>query len=54
MNKLYEMVMFVAVCSIPISLMGIAAFLIYKQVDGWGWFLLCALMISGSLRAKIG
>ena len=36
-------------CSVPISLFAIAAWLIYKQAVGWGWFLFCVVLVVGSL-----
>jgi hypothetical protein len=45
--------MFVMGCLVPISIMGMAAFLIYQQVDGWGWFLLCAMGIAGGFSASL-
>lgn len=41
------------VCSIPIAIMGMSAFLIYKQSDGWGWFLFVALCIVGSFSVSL-
>jgi len=29
----------------PIFMMGCSAFLIYKQVEGWGWFLFITILI---------
>lgn len=34
-------------------LWGFAAFLIYKQVPGWGWFLLCVTIIMGTTSVHI-
>lgn len=36
--------------SVPISIFGMAAFLIYTQSKGWGWFLFVALLILGSVK----
>lgn len=38
---------------LPISLFGMAAFLIYHERSGWGWFLFCAVIVAGSLRIKV-
>lgn len=35
------------------SLWGMAAFLIYKQAPGWGWFLFCVTLIAGSTDISI-
>ncbi len=35
------------------SLWGMAAFLIYKQVPGWGWFLLAVTIVAGSTSFRI-
>ena len=35
------------------ALWGMAAFLIYKQVPGWGWFLFGVILITGSTSIKI-
>jgi uncharacterized membrane protein YeaQ/YmgE (transglycosylase-associated protein family) len=48
-----EIVRLAIVCFVPISIMGMSAFLIYKQADGWGWFLLVALCIVGSFRESV-
>jgi hypothetical protein len=50
----YETLQLVFMCAIPISVMGMSAFLIYKQSDGWGWFLIVAMLIVGSLKIKVG
>lgn len=31
---------------------GMAAWLIYQEVDGWGWFLLCAVLILGNMHFR--
>lgn len=41
-------------CLVPICLFGMAAFLIYRQVDGWGWFLFVVIMICGSMKFSTG
>jgi hypothetical protein len=53
MSKLAEILMLAVVCSVPVSIMGMAAFLIYKQSDGWGWFLFVSLLIVGSIKVKM-
>ena len=35
-----------------VAVFGMAAFLIYAGVDGWGWFLFCAVVILGSFSVK--
>lgn len=40
-------------CMVPVALFGMAAFLIYKQADGWGWFLLCVFLIIGGTSLRI-
>lgn len=40
-------------CMVPVCLFGFAAFLIYKQVDGWGWFLLATMLIVGGANISI-
>jgi len=37
----------------PITVMALAAFLIYKQVPGWGWFLTIAFLLLGSTSIKL-
>ena len=37
---------------IEASLFVIPAFLAYNDKKGWGWFLLAAVLIGGSLRIK--
>lgn len=41
---------FALFCLIPISLFGLAAFLIYARAPGWGWFLLCVTLVCGGLH----
>ncbi|SOD42371.1 hypothetical protein [Nitrosovibrio sp. Nv4] len=48
-----ELIQTIVICSVPVSIMGMAAFLIYKQVDGWGWFLLIAALIVGSFKGQV-
>lgn len=38
--------------SVPISIFGMATFLIYKQSPGWGWFLFVAFLILGSIKIR--
>lgn len=35
-----------------VSLFGFAAYLMLKQVDGWFWYLLCVVLVVGSLRVS--
>lgn len=35
------------------SLFGMACFLIYKQVPGWGWFLFAVIIFAGSVHIEI-
>ena len=35
---------------IPIMLFSLAAYLIYKNVSGWGWFLLAVVIVVGSSK----
>lgn len=48
-----EIIRWLIACLVPVSLFGMAAFLIYKQADGWGWFLLCVLIVVGSTSFHI-
>ena len=48
-----EIIRFFIACMVPVSLFGMAAFLIYKDVSGWGWFLLCVVLITGSMSFHI-
>ena len=45
-----KIVLHLITCAVPISVFGMAAFLIYKQAPGWGWFLFVAFLILGSLH----
>lgn len=45
-----EIVRLVAVSVIIISVLGMNAFLIYNQVDGWGWFLVASFLINVNLK----
>lgn len=36
-----------------ISVWGMAAFLIYSQTPGWGWFLACAFFVLAGTTIKI-
>jgi hypothetical protein len=49
-----EVIMFVAACAVPVSVMGFAAFLIYKQVNGWGWYLIFAALVCSGMKFKVG
>jgi len=40
-------------CLIPISLFGMAAFLIFHGTPGWGWFLFCVLAYVGTLSFHV-
>lgn len=54
MKDILEAIQFCFACLIPISLFGMAAWLIYKNKDGWGWFLFAVVMIVGQLHIKVG
>ena len=47
-----DAICFMAACSVPVLILAIAAFLIFKGVDGWGWFLLVAALVAGSFSFK--
>lgn len=49
--KEFLIVMLYAV--IAVSLFGMAAFLIYNQVSGWGWFLFVVIIYVGSLKWNV-
>ena len=43
-----------ALCAaILISLFAMAAFLIYRSADGWGWFLFAVVCVVGSTKRGI-
>jgi len=48
-----EAVRLFILCLVPISVMGMAAFLIYQQASGWGWFLFVAVLIVGSMKISV-
>lgn len=48
-----EIIRFAIGCAVPICIMGFAAFLIWKQVDGWGWYLFVAVLIVGSMKISV-
>lgn len=52
MKYLFETVIFCAMVAAPASIMLAAAWLIYKQAEGWRWYLLAALLIAGSMRIR--
>ena len=52
MKPILETIIFITACLVPVSLMGFSAFLIYKQVDGWGWYLIVTLLVVGSFSMK--
>ena len=54
MKDVCEMIQFGFACMVPVTIMGFGALQIYKQVDGWGWYLLAATLLCVSLHFKIG
>jgi len=48
-----EIIRWLIACLVPVSLFGMAAFLIYKGTDGWGWFLFSVVIVAGSTSFKI-
>jgi hypothetical protein len=52
MRPILETVIFVVGCATPVSMMGFSAFLIYKQANGWGWYLIATVLVVGSMRIK--
>jgi len=39
-----EIIRWFIACLVPVSLFGMAAYLIYHGVPGWGWFLFCVIL----------
>lgn len=40
------------VCTIPIVLMGMTAFLMFNGITGWAWFLLASVLITAGLHFR--
>ena len=45
MNNFYTFIVNLIQALTPIFMIGCSAFLIFKQVDGWGWFLFITLIV---------
>lgn len=52
-RKMSEIIRWAIALGFFAALWGMAAFLIYKQVPGWGWFLFGVILITGSTSIKI-
>lgn len=50
MKTALEALMFVVAVMAPVAIMGFAAWLIYEQRDGWGWYLFVAFLLVGSMK----
>jgi len=48
-----EIIRWFIVCLVPVALFGMAAYLIYHGVPGWGWFLFCVLWFVSSAAFKL-
>lgn len=40
-------------CLTLTSVFGMAAFLIYRSINGWGWFLFVTVLIFGTLSWRV-
>ena len=52
MKTLLEATMLVISAMAPVAIMGFAAWLIYEQKDGWGWYLFIAFLLVGSMKLR--
>jgi hypothetical protein len=52
MKYFCEALMVMAFFCMHIAVFGFGAFLIYKQADGWGWYLFVAALVVGSTSFK--
>ncbi len=50
MKTLLEATMLVISAMAPVAIMGFAAWMIYEQKDGWGWYLFIAFLLVGSMK----
>jgi hypothetical protein len=50
MKTALEALMFVVAVMAPVAIMGFAAWLIYEQRNGWGWYLFVAFLLVGSMK----
>lgn len=48
MNNFYTFLVNLVQAATPIFVIGCSAVLIYKQVEGWGWFLFLTILILSS------
>lgn len=48
-----ETIRFLIGCMVPITALVAAAFLIYKQVPGWGWYLFVAACVALGTSVKV-
>jgi len=48
-----EIIRWFIACAVPVSLFGMAAYLIYHGVPGWGWFLFCVLVFVSSVSFRL-
>lgn len=52
MKAILESILFAIAALSPVAIMGFAALLIYEQKDGWGWYLLAAFLLVGSMKLR--
>lgn len=50
MKEFFVTALYVA---IPVSLFGMAAYLIHAKAEGWGWFLFAVVLIVGSMKWEV-
>lgn len=48
-----DVALIIGIVTMYIAVFGMAAWLIYEGVNGWGWFLFCAVLILGNMHWKI-
>ena len=52
MKPILETIIFIVSVLAPVSIMLAAAWLIYSEKTGWGWYLAAALIVVAATRIK--
>lgn len=52
LKPILETIIFIVTAALPVCIIWPAAWLIYHQRKGWGWYLFAATLVVGSMRLK--
>lgn len=54
MSEFHDTIRFAIGCSVPVLIMGFAAWLMAKRVPGWWAYLIAAFLIAATTKVQVG